>query len=318
MNILLAGPYPTGTLEKFKALLPEHNVVAAKTQDVYDGNEDAEIIIVRVLKTPADTLQNKKKLKAVIRWGAGYDSVDIEAAGRQGVMVATTPGANAYAVAELAVALMLVLGRRIIENNTQTHNGVWDNKIYADQMTTLNHKTVGIIGGGNIGRSVARKVQTFGAKTVYYDAFRLKEETEQEYGLTFMPLEELLGESDVITLHVPLLDTTRHMIGAGEIAKMKDNVIIINTARGGLIDDTALLEALKSGKVAGAGLDCPEDENMVENPLAKAEHVIITPHMGGTSNDLPDEMIPRIVDQIRLFETQGTINFVVNRQFLPE
>lgn len=209
MKIILAGPYPAGTEEKFGQLLPGDEIVTVTDQAEYEAMTEGDVIVVRVLKTPASVLAPKKDLKAVIRWGAGYDSVDIEAAGKQGVFVANMPGVNAYAVAELAVGLMIAAGRKVIDQNRLTHDGIWDNKLYAPQMTSLNHKTVGVIGGGNIGRKVATEVQSFGANVIYYDAFRLSEEREKEFHMEYKPLEELVKEADVITLHVPLLDSTK-------------------------------------------------------------------------------------------------------------
>lgn len=316
MKVILAGTYPAGTAEKFKELLPQAEFITAQTQSEYDALTEGDCIVVRVLKTPAATMRNKKDLKAVIRWGAGYDSVDTQAAGQMHIMVANTPGVNSYAVSELAVALMLAVGRKLICQNAKTHGGVWNNKLYSDEMTTLNHKTVGIIGGGNIGRRVAMQVQSFGAETVYYDVFRLSPETEAACRMKYVPLGELLRSSDVITLHVPLLDSTRHMIGKEEFDSMKDHAVIINTARGGLIDDEALLSALDSGKIAGAGLDCVENENLPENPLSKRDDVVMTPHMGGTSNDLADEMVPEIAKQIRLLEETGSVGHIVNQEYL--
>lgn len=318
MKIILAGPYPDGTKEQFERLLPDHDFISVSDQKVYGEMEDGDCVIVRVLKTPAEVIRAKKNLKAIIRWGVGYDSVDIEAAGKAGIMVANMPGVNAYAVSELAVALMLSAGRRVIDQNRLTHDGIWNNKLYAKQMTTLNHKTVGVIGGGHIGRMVAGQVQNFGADVVYYDAFRMNEEKEEEFHMKYLPLEELVKVSDVITIHVPLLESTRHIIGKQEIESMKNGVILINTARGGLIDDQALAEALVSGKVAAAGLDCVEDENLEENPLAKMSNVILTPHMGGTSNDLADEMIPKIASQIKMLAEVGKIQNIVNQQYLQK
>ena len=226
------------------------------------------------------------------------------------------PGVNAYAVAELAVGLMIAAGRKVIDQNRLTHDGIWDNKLYAPQMTSLNHKTVGVIGGGNIGRKVATEVQSFGANVIYYDAFRLSEEREKEFHMEYKPLEELVKEADVITLHVPLLDSTKHIIGEKQFEEMKDHVIIVNTARGGLIDDEALAKALVNGKVAAAGLDCVENENLQENSLARMSNVILTPHMGGSSNDLAAEMIPKIAEQIKNLEMTGTIGNVVNKEYL--
>ena len=316
MQIILAGPYPAGTAEKFGQLLPGNEIVTVTDQAEYEAMTEGDVIVVRVLKTPASVLAPKKDLKAVIRWGAGYDSVDIEAAGKQGVFVANMPGVNAYAVAELAVGLMIAAGRKVIDQNRLTQDGIWDNKLYAPQMTSLNHKTVGVIGGGNIGRKVATEVQSFGANVIYYDAFRLSEEREKEFHMEYKPLEELVKEADVITLHVPLLDSTKHMIGEKQFEEMKDHVIIVNTARGGLIDDEALAKALVNGKVAAAGLDCVENENLQENSLARMSNVILTPHMGGSSNDLAAEMIPKIAEQIKNLEMTGTIGNVVNKEYL--
>lgn len=318
MKILLAGPFGQSVADEFRVLLPAHEILAVKTQDEYDSAEDCEVIVTRVLKSTAKTMGNKKNLKSLIRWGVGYDTVDIKAAGEQGVVVANTPGVNAYAVSELAAGLMISVGRCISVHNQLTHEGIWNNKLHADKMTSLNHKIVGIIGGGNIGRRVARHVQSFGSQVLYYDVFRLSEETERECGMVFTPLPELLGLSDVVSLHLPLLDSTYHIIGKEELALMKDSAIIINTARGGLIDDAQLIQALQSGKLAGAGLDCLENENLAENPLASMENVIITPHMGGTSNDLPSEMVPVIAAQIKKFSETGTLDHIVNKEFLQD
>lgn len=316
MKVILAGPYTEGTKERFEKLLIDCQIQEVKTQEEYDALTNGEVIIVRVLKTPEKTLKNKPFLKAVIRWGAGYDSVDIKAAGERGIMVSTTPGANAYAVSELAVAMMLCLGRKLIENTEKTREGIWNNKLFSDQMTSLNHKTVGIIGGGNIGRSVAQKVQVFGAKTLYYDTVRLSCETEKTYGLEYTEFSSLLEQSDIVTLHVPLLPDTWHMIGQEQIKIMSPQSILINTARGGLVDDEALAAALKTGKLKGAGLDCVENEELSSSPFKGLENVIITPHVGGTCTDLADEMIPRIASQIQKLIKEGTLNFVVNQDYI--
>lgn len=316
MKIILAGTYPSGTEEKFKELLKEHEIIPVTTQEKYEAMTEGDCIIVRVLKTPESVMRNKKDLKAVIRWGAGYDSVDIEAAGKLGIMVANMPGVNAYSVAELAVAMMLNVGRGIVYQNKLTHNGVWDRKQYSEQMTTLNHKIVGVIGGGNIGRRVAAEVQALGAEVVYYDAFRMSEQLEKQTHMKYMELDQLLQTSDVITIHVPLLENTRHMIGERELSLMKSHAIIVNTARGGLIDDDALYHALVSGRIMAACLDCVENENLSENPLTGLDNVIITPHIGGTSNDLADEMVPQIAGQIKKLAETGKVDHIVNQQYL--
>ena len=245
MKIALAGPYPQGTLERFRARLPEHEILPAATQEEYDALTDVECVIVRVLKTPEAVLANKPNLKAVIRWGAGYDSVDIQAAGKRGILVINTPGVNAYAVAELALGMMIVLNRKVLGYWHNVQEGNWDRGAFTS--LSLNHKTVGIVGGGNIGRRVAALVQALGAQVLYYDAFRMAPEREQELHMTYVPLDELVERADLISLHVPLLDSTRHIIGAEQIARMKPTACLVNTARGGLVDDAALLQALQEG-----------------------------------------------------------------------
>ena len=317
MKVVLAGPYPAGTLERFQKLLPGHEVVQLLTQEEYDAMTDAQCIIVRILKTPEAVIARNPELKAVIRWGAGYDSVDIEAAGRRGVLVANTPGTNAYAVAELALGMMIALNRKVLGYWTNVKAGNWDRGAYGSVSLSLNHKTVGIVGGGNIGRRVARLVQALGAQVLYYDVFRLPPEREQEAGMTYVPLEELLERSDLVSLHVPLLDTTRHIIGAEQLARMKPTACLINTARGGLVDDSALLAALKEGSLAGAGLDCVEDEaSPVTAGLLACGNVLITPHIGGSTADLADAMIPEIAGKIQSLAERGTMENVVNKQFL--
>ena len=316
MKIALAGPYPAGTLEGFQALLPNHTIQPIATQEEYEALTDVECVIVRVLKTPEAVLANKPNLKAVIRWGAGYDSVDIQAAGRRGILVLNTPGVNAYAVAELAVGMMVILNRKVLGFWKNAQQGNWDRGAFSS--LSLNHKTVGIVGGGNIGRRVAALVQAFGAQVIYYDAFRMAPEREQQLDMTYVSLEELVAQSDLISLHVPLLDSTHHIISAEQLSHMKPTACLINTARGGLIDDAALLQALQEGRLAGAGLDCVEDENSpVAQGLLAAPNVLITPHIGGSAADLADAMIPAIAASVQSVAQGGPVEHVVNREFLP-
>lgn len=315
MKIALAGPYPAGTLEQFQALLPDQTFFSVENQEDYEALTDVDCIIVRVLKTPEAVLANKPNLKAVIRWGAGYDSVDVQAAGRRGIPVLNTPGVNAYAVAELALGMMITLNRKVLGYWNNVQQGNWDRGAFAS--LSLNHKTVGIVGGGNIGRRVAALVQALGAQVVYYDAFRLPPEREQGLHMTYAPLEELLEQADLVSLHVPLLDSTRHIIGAEQLARMKPTACLVNTARGGLVDDAALLQALQAGHMAGAGLDCVEDETSpVTKGLMDAPNVLITPHIGGSTADLADVMIPTIAQIIQTLAEGGELNNVVNREYL--
>ena len=316
MKIALAGPYPAKTLERFQELLPAHEILPVATQEEYDALTDVECVIVRVLKTPEAVLANKPNLKAVIRWGAGYDSVDIQAAGKRGILVINTPGVNAYAVAELALGMMIVLNRKALGYWHNVQEGNWDRGAFTS--LSLNHKTVGIVGGGNIGRRVAALVQALGAQVLYYDAFRMAPEREQELHMTYVSLDELVERADLISLHVPLLDSTRHIIGAEQIARMKPTACLVNTARGGLVDDAALLQALQEGRLAGAGLDCVEEEDSpATQGLLAAPNVLVTPHIGGSTADLADAMIPTIAQIIQTLAAGETPANVVNREYLP-
>ena len=237
-KIALVGKYPPGTLEAFQAQLAGEDVQFAlvNTPEAYEKLDDADCMVLRVFKAPRDVIERNAKLKLLCRWGVGYDTVDIACAGEKGVMVTNTPGANAYSVSELAVLLMLAVGRNLMFHNKSIQSGVWSRTLFTDNAVTLNAKKVGIVGGGNIGRQVARKVQAFGAQVQYYDVFRLKPEMEREFAMTYVSLEELVRTSDVISLHVPLTEDNHHMLDASMIAKMKKNAILVNTARGGLID----------------------------------------------------------------------------------
>ena len=319
LKVTLAGKYPAHTYEKLKDFLPEDKFELAEvnTEEAYAAMTDAEVMILRVFKSPREVIERNKNLKMILRWGAGFDSVDIEAAGEHGILVTNTPGANAGAVSELAVLLMLAAGRRLMCHEDSLRRGEWSKNTFINSSYTLNGKIVGIIGAGNIGRQVARKVQTFGATTQYYDPYRLSPEMEKDFALKFIPLDEVIQTSDLITLHVPLTDENFHMINAERIASMKDGAIIINTARGGLIDDHALCEAVRMGKLSGAGLDGVENEPLKpDDELLTTPNIIVTPHVGGGTADIGDVIMPMLADDIKDFADGKEVKHVVNRKFL--
>ena len=320
-KVILAGQYPAHTYETLKELLAELPVElkAVDTPEAYDAMTDAEIMILRIFKAPKAVIERNPNLKMILRWGAGFDSVDIEAAGQRGILVTNTPGANADAVSELAVLLMLAVGRKILCHTACLRKGVWSKNDFINSSFTLVNKTVGILGAGNIGRKVAQRVQAFGAKTVYYDPFRLSEEREKAFHLKYMPLDELLPVCDVITLHLPLTDDTKHLIDAAAIEKMKTGAILVNTARGGLVDDCALFQAVQNGKLLGAGLDGVEREPLQpDDELFTNDNIVVTPHVGGGTADIGEAIMPMLVGDIRLFLNGEQPKFVVNRQFLAK
>ena len=319
LKVVLAGTYPAHTYEKLRKLLPEDqfDFVAVDKQEEYDAMTDAEVIILRIFKAPKEVIDRNPDLKMILRWGAGFDSVDIEAAGAKGILVTNTPGANANAVSELAVTLMLTVYRKILEHTDSLRKGAWSKNTYLNSSFSLFGKLVGIVGGGNIGRQVAAKVQAFGAEVQYYDAFRLPEEMEEKCGMKYVSLEELIRTSDVVTLHVPLLDSTRHMIGSDQLRAMKDGALLINTARGGLVDDHALCAAVKAGKLLGAGLDGVEEEPLpAGHELLTTPGIVVTPHVGGGTADIGDIIMPMLAKDIRDFAATGDCAHVVNRKYL--
>ena len=219
-------------------------------------------------------------LKVISRYGVGYDRVDIEAAKAAGVIVTNTPGVNAEAVGELAFGLILSVARKIPYLDQDTRKGGWVRSTGIEMLG----KNIGILGLGAIGKVVARCAQGFGMQVSAYDPF-LDEDYCTEHGITGKSFDECIAGADVISLHLPLLDSTRHIIDAKAIAKMKDGVIIINTSRGGIIDEAAAYEGLKSGRIGGLGLDAFEEEPPKDSPLFAFDNVVVTPHTGAHTKE---------------------------------
>ncbi len=317
MKVALVGVYPDNTAKKLAAILPsdQFEVLEIDTSEKYRELTEADCMILRIFKATADDMDRIKGLRLISRWGVGYDSVDIEAAGKRGILVTNTPGANAYAVSEHTVLLMLAVYHNLLPHTQSLQNGVWSKTLFTQQ--TLNKRLVGLIGGGNIGRMVAQKVRSFGAEVQYYDAYRLSEETEHKYNMRYVPFETLLRSSDVVSLHLPLTAESHHLIGQKEFDMMKRGCVLINAARGGLVDEEALLQALQTGKILGAGIDCVEQEPLPENsPLLSHPNIVITPHIGGETSDIAEMMIPMLAENILALQQNREITCVVNRQLL--
>ncbi len=217
---------------------------------------------------------------------AGYDDVDLEAARRAKVPVSNNGGANAISVAEHAMMLMLMVSRRVISQHANVSGGRWRGNGPAPRMYEIHGKTLGIIGLGTIGKKVARLARAFGMRVQYYDIVRMTEDAEDALGVRFRLMGELLTISDIVSLHVPLNTTTRHIIGAHELASMKPEAIIVNTSRGPVIDEAALARALADNKLFGAGLDVFDQEPPPpDNPLFALKNVVLTSHFAGPTWD---------------------------------
>ena len=249
------------------------------------------------------------KLKVIGRAGIGVDNVDIPAATKKGIIVMNTPFGNSITTAEHAISLMLSLARQIPEADVSTKASKWEkNRFMGVEVTS---KTLGIIGAGNIGSIVADRAQGLKMKVIAFDPF-LSPERAVEIGVEKVDLDELLKRADFITLHTPLTEQTRNIISAEAIAKMKPGVRIINCARGGLVDEAALYEALKSGKVAGAALDVFLEEPAQSNPLFELPNVICTPHLGASTTEAQENVALQVAEQISAYLMHGEISNALN------
>jgi len=220
-------------------------------------------------------------LKLVQMLSAGYDRADLGAARASGVPLCANGGANSVAVSEHAMLLMLAVSRRLITQHTNVTAGRWHGNS-PPTVHEVRNRVLGIIGLGTIGKKVAKLALAFGMTVHYYDIARLKEEEEDALGVRFRLLPEILRHSDIVSLHVPLNDSTRHMIGKDELAAMKKSAIIVNTSRGPVIDEKAMIAALSSGNLFGAGLDVFDEEpTPPDNPLLKLDNVVLTAHLAG-------------------------------------
>ncbi len=272
------------------------------------GGYDA-IIIRSATKVTADIIKAAKKLRVVGRAGSGLDNVDKIAATKSGIVVMNTPGGNTITTAEHTMALLLSLARNIPQATASMKQGKWEKKKFMG--VEMYNKTLGIVGLGNIGSHVAKTAHGMGMKVITYDPY-LSEEKAKTLGVTLVGIEELFREADFITNHIPLTKETRHLINQKSIATMKKGVRIINAARGGIVDEEALYNALKSGKVAGAALDVFEKEPPEESPLFKLDNFICTPHLGASTADAQENVAVAVANQIVDYLINGTIRNAVN------
>ncbi|CAD5245101.1 Phosphoglycerate dehydrogenase [Thermococcus camini] len=258
---------------------------------------DVEAIVVRSKpKVTRKVIEAAPKLKVIGRAGVGLDNIDLEAAKERGIKVVNSPGASSRSVAELAVALMFSVARKIAFADRKMREGIWAKK--QAMGIELEGKTIGVVGFGRIGYEVARIAHALGMKVLLYDPYP-NEERAKEVGGTFASLEDLLRESDVVTLHVPLIDATYHLINEERLKLMKPTAILINAARGAVVDTGALVKALQEGWIAGAGLDVFEEEPLPkDHPLTKLDNVVLTPHIGASTVEAQMRAGVQVAEQI--------------------
>jgi D-3-phosphoglycerate dehydrogenase len=271
----------------------------------YDG-----LLIRSDTKVKAEIIKAAKNLKVIGRAGTGVDNIDLETATKKGVVVMNTPGGNSISVAEHTIALLLSLARYLPQASSSAKQGNWEKKQFTG--FELKDKTLGVVGLGRIGIEVVRRAKAFQMNIVVYDPF-VSDRLAKDLNIKMVSLDQLFASSDIITLHVPLVEATRNLVNAQSIAKMKDGVYLINTARGELIQETDLAAALNSGKVAAAGLDVFSVEPpAAEHPLLKHSHVIATPHIAASTLEAQETVGVEIAEQVRGFLKEGVIRNAVN------
>lgn len=273
--------------------------------------EFSALVVRSQTKVGADVIAAGKKLKAVGRAGVGVDNVDVDAATQRGIIVMNTPGGNTISTAEHAFSLLVSAARKIPQADASVKAGKWDRKSF--QGVELNGKTLAVLGMGRIGTEVAKRALAFGMRVLAYDPYLSEARAKSLQVELVENLEDALPQADFVTMHMPLTDETKHMLGDARLAKLKRGARIVNCARGGLIDEKALADALSSGQVAGAAIDVFEEEPpAADNPLRSAPNVVFTPHLGASTAEAQESVGVEIAHAIRAALLHGTINNAVN------
>ena len=261
-----------------------------------------------------EAMEHAPELRVIANIAVGYDNIDVAAASERGILVTNPPEVLTETTADFAFALLLAAARRLVEADGFVRSGQWKQwKLDMLLGTDAHHSTLGIIGLGRIGRAVARRAKGFQMTVLYAGPRRMSPEVEQELGARYVPLETLLRESDFVSLHVPLKPETRHLIGAPQLALMKKTAILINTTRGPVVDEAALVAALREGRIQGAGLDVFEREPEIHPGLAGLPNVVLAPHIGSGSRQTRLRMVELAAENLLAGLSGGIPPNLVNR-----
>lgn len=273
------------------------------------------LLVRSATRVTAELLEAAPRLRVVGRAGVGVDNVDLAAATRRGVLVVNTPGGSSTAVAELAIGLLLAVVRHVAVASASTRAGRWEKKRF--QGRELAGKMLGVVGIGNVGSALASRARAMGMDVIAFDPF-IGAETASRMGVRPVPLDALWGEADVVSLHVPLTEQTRGLVDRGVLARMRPGAILLNCARGGLVDEVALADALREGRLGGAAFDVfAEEPPPPGHPLLKLDNFVCTPHLGASTEEAQSAVALAVADQVASFLLDGVVQNAVNAPGLP-
>jgi D-3-phosphoglycerate dehydrogenase len=283
----------------------DENTLAARASVI----RDADIVLVMAAPIPKELLAQATRLRFIQKLGAGVDRIDLDVCRAKGIGVARLQAGNAIPVAEHTILLMLAIYRQLPQNDRRTRAGSWDKEDARGTHRQLLNKTVGLVGFGAVGREVAKRLRGFEVKTIYYDPVRAPREIEQSLAAEYVDFNTLLRVSDIVSLHLPLMKETTGLIDDKHIRAMKKGAVLINAARGGLVDEAALAVALKDGHLSGAGIDTFSNEPPAGSELLTLDNTVITSHLAGATLDNFAGMMARTV---------ANVNAVLRGDALPE
>jgi glyoxylate reductase len=302
VKVFVSYRFPEAALarikEKFDVSVNEEQRLLSK-EELSARVVDVDALVCLGNRVDRDVIDAGKKLKIVANYGVGYNNIDAEYAAKKQVMVTNTPGVLTETTADLTWAILMAIARRIVEADRFTKSGRFAGfDPYRLLGTDVHGKTLGIVGLGRIGQAVARRSLGFDMKVLYFGVRRKDTETEQCYGATYVALDTLLQESDFVTLHVPLTESTHHLIGKDKLALMKPTAFLINASRGAVVDEQALVEFLKERKIAGAALDVYEKEPQLSPGLSELDNVVLIPHLGSATMQTRNAMAQIVADNV--------------------
>ena len=308
--VLIAEELSTATLKVLGSDFEVRHIDGADRAQLIPALADAAAVLIRsATKMDAQTIASAPQLKIIARAGVGLDNVDIPAATEAGVLVVNAPTSNIVSAAELAIALMLAAARNVVPANVTLKNGKWARSQFSG--IELQDKTLGIIGFGKIGQLVAKRLAAFDMKAIAYDPYVATSPAGFE-NVVLLELDQLLAQSDFITIHIPKTAETTGLIGADALRKVKATVVIVNAARGGVLDETALYDALVEGRVAAAGLDVYATEPCTDSPLFGLDNVVATPHLGASTEEAQEKAGIAVAESVVAYFTGNTVPGAVN------